>query len=294
MRESLADGHCVIYSMVTGIESMPPSWRISYQDIIDALKYETLTNSSLYTPCVYGASQESLVKGMNAYVSDKIFKTLYSDMVPQIVASALRINIIIVSKMGDLHEVPILSPYTNDSSGTNKNVLVYKTGLYYDGLCQIRCDEPCRFPDQTPGVMSAYDASDIEANNGTDFLNGSLEKVNNNYYKTDHDTQALMASVPRFLHQTASEVNCQIKKSPNEIGVPEKYTTINIISWNINGLNQDKLDDALLGSFFKKYDLILLNETSASDEDDYTLEGFVYHNYPRRCKHPKSKRESGA
>ena len=272
---------------------MHPSWCISSQDIIDALKYETLTNSSLYIPCVDGASQESLLKDMNAYVSDKIFKTLYGDMVPQIVASALRINIIIVSKMGDLHDVRILSPYINDSSGTNKNVLVYKTGLHYDGLCQIRCDEPCRFPDQTPGVMSAYHASDIEANNGTDFLNDSLEKVNNNCYKTDHDTQALMASVPCFLHQTASEVNCQIKKSPNEIGVPEKYTTINIISWNINGLTQDKLDDALLGSFLKKYDVILLNETWASEEDDYTLEGFVYHNYPRKCKHPKSKRESG-
>ena len=200
---------------------MHPSWRFSSKDIIDALKYETLTNSSLCIPCVDGASQESLLKGMNAYVLEKIFKTLYGDMFPQIDASALRINIIIVSKMGDLHDVRILSPYINDSSGANKNVLVYKTGLHYDGLCQIRCDEPCRFPDQTPGVMSAYHASDIEANNGTDFLNGTLEKVNNNYYKTDHDTQTLMASVPRFLHQTASEVNCQIKKPLMKLEYPK-------------------------------------------------------------------------
>ena len=31
----------------------------------------------------------------------------------------------------------------------------------------------------------------------------------------------------------------------------------------------------------------------ASDKDDYTLEGFVYHNYPRKCKQPKSKRGGG-
>ena len=184
-----------------------------------------------------GASQESLIKGMNAYVWDKIFKTLFGDMVLQIVDSALRISMIIVSKIGDLHDVRMLSPCINDSSGTNKIMLVYKTGLHYDGLCRIQCDEPCRFPDQTPGVvMSACHASEIEVNNGTDFLNGSLEKVNNNYYRPDHDTQALMAGVPRFLHQTVSEANCQMKKYPNG-----KYTLVNIIYWNINGLNQDKL-----------------------------------------------------
>ena len=31
----------------------------------------------------------------------------------------------------------------------------------------------------------------------------------------------------------------------------------------------------------------------ASDEGDYTLDVFVYHNYPRKCKDPKPKGETG-
>ena len=278
-----------------GIESMHPSWRISSQDIIDALKHETITNSKLYIPCVDGASEESLIRSMNSYVSDQIYNTLYGDMVPQIVARALRINIIIVSRIGRIQNVSILSTYINYSSGTNKSVLVYKTGLHYDGLRRILCDEPCRFRDQTPGEVTspADHASDIVANDGTGYLNGSTLMDGNDYYTPNNGKQALLASMPAPLHQTASEVNCQIKKSLIEIEILGKYKPINIISCYINGLSQGKLDDALLGSFLKSYDVILLNETWASDLDDYALDGFVYHNYPRKWKHPKSKRDSG-
>ena len=288
VHKSLADGHCFIYSLVTGIESMHPSWRISSQEIIDALKHETIINSKLYIPCVGGASHKALMNDMNAYVSDKIYDTIYEDLVPQIVASALRINIIIIARMGHLYDVSIISPYINDSSGTNKNVLVYKSGLHYDGLCLARCDEPCRFRDQTPCVVASPvdHASGIVVNNSTDY-------VCYDYGKPVGGQQTLRASVPTSSHQSASECIYQSKRSFSGIEVPGKYKPINIICWNINGLSQEKLNDALLGVFLKNYDVILLNETWASDVDDYILDGFVYHNYPRKCKHSKSKRESG-
>ena len=73
----------------------------------------------------------------------------------------------------------------------------------------------------------------------------------------------------------------------------DKKDNISILAWNINGLSQDKLSDAILGLLLKRHDIILLTETWASDNDEYQLEGFTYYNYPRKSKHLKSKRESG-
>ena len=63
--------------------------------------------------------------------------------------------------------------------------------------------------------------------------------------------------------------------------------------WNIHGLSQDKLSDDILGSMLKQYDLILISETWASDQSDFILEGFEYHNYPRHYSHQNCKRNSG-
>ena len=81
---------------------MHPSWRISSQGILDALKQEIISNMEMYRPFVDGASQESLINAMNAYVLHKIYNTLFGDNVPQIVANALGINIIIIKKNGAL------------------------------------------------------------------------------------------------------------------------------------------------------------------------------------------------
>ena len=37
--------------------------------------------------------------------------------------------------------------------------------------------------------------------------------------------------------------------------------------WNIYGLMQDKLNGEILGDLFMKYDMILLNETWASEQE---------------------------
>ena len=47
---------------------MHPSWRISSQGILDALKQEAVSNMEMHIPFVDGASQESLINTMNAYV----------------------------------------------------------------------------------------------------------------------------------------------------------------------------------------------------------------------------------
>ena len=142
IHKSPADGHCLKNSLVTGIESMHLSWCISSQGILDALKQETVSNMEMYIPFVDGASQESLINAINAYVLHQIYNALFGDNVPQIVANALGINIIIINKTGHLHNVSIVCPYGNGSFETSKYVFVYKHGLHYDGLCRTQCDRP--------------------------------------------------------------------------------------------------------------------------------------------------------
>ena len=73
----------------------------------------------------------------------------------------------------------------------------------------------------------------------------------------------------------------------------DKKENISILAWNINGLSQDKSNDAILGLLLKRHDIISLNETWAANNNEYQLEGFTYYNYPSKSKHLKSKRESG-
>ena len=73
---------------------------------------------------------------------------------------------------------------------------------------------------------------------------------------------------------------------PTSENLPEKITiigsssadNIKLISWNINGLSQEKLNDDILGSMLKEYDIILLSETWASIDDTFDLQGFSYYN----------------
>ena len=69
--------------------------------------------------------------------------------------------------------------------------------------------------------------------------------------------------------------------------------SLRILFWNVNGLTQDKLHDDILGKLFKEYDIVLLSETWANEQDYFGLSGFNYLNYPRKYSHPNCKRNSG-
>ena len=70
-------------------------------------------------------------------------------------------------------------------------------------------------------------------------------------------------------------------------------TLVNIISWKIKGLAPDKLNKKVSGSFLEDYDIISLCETWTSEQDDFTLEGFKYYNYPCKYKHHAAKSNFG-
>ena len=68
---------------------------------------------------------------------------------------------------------------------------------------------------------------------------------------------------------------------------------LKFLVWNINGLTEHKLNKDIAGELMMKYDIILLSEIWIEAEQEFYLNGYQYHNFPRTVRHKKAKRASG-
>ena len=95
------------------------------------IRSETTSNSHIYNYVYRGSSTTQLFAEMELYVNNRIFETLFGDLVPLVVANALSSNVIIINKQvnggHNMHTVP---PST--SAQISGNIMVYKTGKHYD------------------------------------------------------------------------------------------------------------------------------------------------------------------
>ena len=73
----------------------------------------------------------------------------------------------------------------------------------------------------------------------------------------------------------------------------EDIKHVKVLSMNICGLSQWKLDDDVLGNHFKNYDIILLQETWSAEGDNFYLSGYTFYNFPRKYRHKLSLWNSG-
>ena len=154
---------------------------------------------------------------MSAYVKFRINDTSFTDLVPHIIANALLINIIIVTKTG-YHEYA-LSHVPCMRTNTMNNVMIYKVDSHYGGIKPV-----------------------------------PIYIENNRRKAVDNDISE---------YEIISELN--------EI----TGNHIELLSLNVCGLSKWKLDDDIFGSYFKKYDTILLQETWSAEGDEYLLDGYV-------------------
>ena len=71
------------------------------------------------------------------------------------------------------------------------------------------------------------------------------------------------------------------------------HESVRILSMNVCGLSDWKLGDGILGSHFKRFDIILLQETWSAEGDEFNLNGYEFYNFPRKYRHKLSVRNSG-
>ena len=226
-------------------------------------------------------SLETSLSDMNAYLYNRKYDFSFGDLVPYILANALSINIAIVSKIADYHDVCIVRCDNEVSFDRCKYITVYKTGKHYDTMA-------------------------LKPDSGSDSCNVNKHDVILCY---SWRCQLCMGDFSECICRSDAQVS--MKRDQGNTGDKLKETRrnipstscsnpissfsinhgcINILFWNIHGLSQDKLSDNILGNVLKKYDIILLSETWASDQDEFALDGFEY---PRKRIHPNGIRNSG-
>ena len=293
VKKSPGDGHCFIHSVATGIESMHPSDRVTGNEILDKLKNEVISYAPWYIPFVDGASMLNLLYGMHAYIDHKQYDIPFGDIVPQVVANALEMNIVIISKNDTNFSCDVVSPTYHLPCEFHECIFVMKTGLHYDGVIPIECNTAHVLGTGAQSIDSMVPDSEMAFENEN--VHRSSGNVSCSSEDHVHDTDVIYSSLITNGYEDTHSISIHSQKVNIENKEIDKcgLASLNIVTWNINGLSQDKLGDNILGSMLKRYDIIMLSETWSSDQDDFFLDGYFYYNYPRSYKHPASKRMSG-
>ena len=171
-------------------------------------------------------------------MNDRIYDTSSGDLVPQIVANAINVNITIVTETRDEYYATERVPCTRTAS--ESEIVIWKYDKHYDAIKPI-----CAHGDII------------------------------------HNSESVFADFP-----PCDMVDTRGKRVSND-------THVKILSMNICGLCEWKLADDVLGTHFKKFDIILFQETWSAAGDEFSLDGYVFFNFPRKYSHQLSIRNSG-
>ena len=129
--KSPGDGHCFLHSVVTSLNAQLPKLRpLDKTTLTCKLDDETLFNAKQY--CGVMGSGKTLLKELNDYVVNRVYDTLFGDIVPNIVANALGIGFVIVyvSQQGKL----CVNVVTSRNENNTYWVVLYKSGTHYDAV----------------------------------------------------------------------------------------------------------------------------------------------------------------
>ena len=245
VQKSPGDGHCLLYSVLSSIRSQHDI-SVNIHDIIKLIKNETLCYYRLYDDFIDGEHPDKLLRGMNEYIYEKRYNSSFGDLVPDILANAMKIDVLILTKDGANYTCDfVYSTHDITIDSSHRGVLMLlKDDDHYDGIVR------------RPNIVTENECT---SNNGNAIV---------------YPTSEILPEKTTIIGSSSDD-------------------DIKLISWNINGLSQEKLNDDVLGSMLKEYDIILLSETWTSIDDTFDLQGFSYYNYPRLSKHQAAKRNSG-
>ena len=97
--KSKPDGHCIIHSTAHCLVHRYQSKCYEvYYNLLLHIRTECFRNRMVYSPILEHGVQNSLDHESENYIVNKVFKTLFGDMVPNIVANILNQDIFIIEK----------------------------------------------------------------------------------------------------------------------------------------------------------------------------------------------------
>ena len=268
--KSSPDGHCFIYSVVSSLESQ--GFSIKVDDLLQSIEFECFDNTHRYLPFMGEDSALLLFQAMHNYTVCRQYNSDFVDLIPQICANALGLCINIIVKHENRYIFYRITPINDTCS---LEAFVFKNGDHYDSLIALPNSKNGLWLDESVG------------SSGVSGLPTRSESPANRPPCVNKD-------IPR--NQSTKTDDCSSKCiSGNDFDLTF-LTQFGICFYNIHGLTLEKLSDDMLGSFFKKFALVLLCETwlAKTQTDDFdVLDGYSFYNLYRKYRHPNAIRDSG-
>ena len=107
-------------------------------ELIDSIVNETRANLSAYVEFLINSSSAVLLEKMERYVRDKVYNTVFGDMVPLMISNAFNINLLIITKTDLGHSFDMIKPCRAVGARDRKNVLLYKELDHYDAIVKSK------------------------------------------------------------------------------------------------------------------------------------------------------------
>ena len=146
--KSPPDGHCIIHSLKTCLNSYKPNCTTTY-DLLEMLSLECVTRSARYLPCYYVGDISECYQELEQYVRYKKYDTRFCDIVLDIMSNVLKRIIFVIDKSDVGLNVYAVNPCDhNQITDTTLSdeldmdfIVLYREGGHYDACVKVY---PCR------------------------------------------------------------------------------------------------------------------------------------------------------
>ena len=122
---SPGDGHCILYSVTSSLWYQADV-KVNTEYIINVFKDEITSRTLDYIDCFDGSIHD-LCESLFAYMNDKIYERSFDDLVHEVIANGMNINVNIIDGLL-IHRVPCTR------NETNINIFILEVGDHFDGI----------------------------------------------------------------------------------------------------------------------------------------------------------------
>ena len=138
-RPSNADGHCLLYSCISSLFSQH-GISVTKTTMINQILQECQNHRNVYDHVFDADIANMFETELHEYTQKREYRSLFGDILPNVIANFLQMKIIIIYKQGDefmYHKLPqSIFPRYNSSFNdtTGKALILLKNDAHYDGL----------------------------------------------------------------------------------------------------------------------------------------------------------------
>ena len=275
-----SDGLCFIHACCKSL-LYQHSMSISNDFLLDILETEYTENKDHYIDFFTHAQRPLFDSYMLNYINHGIYNTALGDMVPNIAAHALNLNILIIEKRADTYVKRMECP--RDANSAMETFLVLKRGEHYDAIMPFTNDGSQTTPEQSLH-KGCTPQSEIRLNSVPDQNNvPRIHSVDISGCNTESEQASVNTCIRKCKHASYSKCrSCQsVHKTFSSQVQADKGLTI--CHLNTRSL-YNKIDEIRLIVTSSNIDIFCASESFLDDsitDSEINIPGYVIERYDR-------------